>query len=170
VSADAVAALVLCVAAALVGLARGAGPAAEAWTLPLAVVLAVRGWRGLVRTPTGSSWRYLAPAVAVALGPSLLLALDGERTGRAVGLVVLSVAVVVVGVLVRCQAPLALGAAVATVHALHLLSPALTDVVEAVPRWVVLALAGTLLLVLGATYERRLRDLQAVRLRFAALR
>ena len=136
----------------------------------MGVGLLVLGWRGLRRNPHRTSWHGLAPGLGVLLLPSLLLALIGDDTPRAVGLVVVAVGVLWAGAATRMQAPVVLGAGVLGVHAVHLLGPAVAGAVDAVPRWVVLALAGVLLLVLGATYERRLRDLHAVRLRFAALR
>ncbi|MET7300648.1 hypothetical protein [Embleya sp. NPDC005575] len=55
------------------------------------------------------------------------------------------------------------GAAVpATVGLVHLL-PHLAPVYDAVPRWAVLGTAGLLLIVIGAGYERRLRDLKRLR-------
>jgi hypothetical protein len=47
--------------------------------------------------------------------------------------------------------------------ALHELAPYLTQVVGALPRWAPPALAGLVLLVLGATYEQRLRDARRLR-------
>ena len=47
--------------------------------------------------------------------------------------------------------------------ALHELAPYLAQLADALPRWVPPALAGLLLLALGATYEHRLRDARRVR-------
>jgi hypothetical protein len=68
------------------------------------------------------------------------------------------------------QAPVVLGAAALACLALVQLEPWALRAVARMPRWMVLAAVGTALLVLGATYERRLRDLRAVRIRLAALR
>jgi hypothetical protein len=50
-------------------------------------------------------------------------------------------------------------------HALRLLGP----YAAALPRWLVLAAAGALLLGVGATYEQRLRDVAGLRSRYAEL-
>jgi hypothetical protein len=52
------------------------------------------------------------------------------------------------------------------VVALDLLAP----YASAVPRWAALAAAGTLLVVVGATFEQRRREVADVRARVAALR
>ncbi|NUR41172.1 MAG: hypothetical protein HOV73_13930, partial [Streptomyces sp.] len=47
--------------------------------------------------------------------------------------------------------------------ALHELAPYIVQVTDALPRWVPPALAGLLLLALGATYEQRIRDVRRLR-------
>lgn len=56
-----------------------------------------------------------------------------------------------------------LGGSVLILDTLHELAPYLVQVTDALPRWVPPALAGLLLLALGATYERRIRDVRRVR-------
>jgi hypothetical protein len=56
-----------------------------------------------------------------------------------------------------------LGGSVLTLDALHELAPYIVQVTDALPRWVLPALAGLLLLALGATYEQRIRDVQRMR-------
>lgn len=70
----------------------------------------------------------------------------------------------------RLAAPLLLGAAVLALDALHELAPYIAQALGTVPRWVPLALAGALLLGVGATYERRLRDVRRVREALGRLR
>jgi hypothetical protein len=53
--------------------------------------------------------------------------------------------------------------------ALHELAPYVVQVVGALPRWVLPALAGLVLLALGATYEQRLRDARRLRVAFGRL-
>jgi hypothetical protein len=65
----------------------------------------------------------------------------------------------------RLQAPLAIGGAVLAADAVLLLAP----YAAALPRWLVLGAAGTLLVAVGATYERRRRDLASLRARYDAL-
>ena len=70
-----------------------------------------------------------------------------------------------VGARGRLQAPLVVGAGVLVVVALDLLGP----YAAALPRWLSLGGAGTLLLVVGATYEQRRRDLARLREGYDAL-
>ncbi|MFE2145165.1 SCO7613 C-terminal domain-containing membrane protein, partial [Streptomyces sp. NPDC059456] len=63
----------------------------------------------------------------------------------------------------RLQAPLLLGGATLAAVAVHELAPYVVQVVDALPRWLPPALAGLLLLVVGATYEKRLRDARRLR-------
>ncbi|MCY7366431.1 MAG: hypothetical protein LH469_14140, partial [Frankiaceae bacterium] len=65
----------------------------------------------------------------------------------------------------RLQAPLAIGGGVLAADAVLLLAP----YAAALPRWMVLGAAGTLLVTVGATYERRRRDLAVLRERYDAL-
>jgi hypothetical protein len=68
----------------------------------------------------------------------------------------------------RLQAPLVLGGTVLAVDALVQLSPYLADLYDAVPRWTWIGASGLLLLVLGATYERRVRELRVLQQRISA--
>jgi hypothetical protein len=52
---------------------------------------------------------------------------------------------------------------VLALDALHELAPYLVQMAGALPRWVPPALAGLVLLALGATYEQRIRDARRVR-------
>lgn len=70
----------------------------------------------------------------------------------------------------RLQAPLLLGGAVLAAVAVHELAPYVVQVAGALPRWVPPALAGLLLLAVGATYERRLRDARRLRAAIGRLR
>jgi hypothetical protein len=74
-----------------------------------------------------------------------------------------ALAVTLLGAGNNLQAPLVLGGSVLTLDALHELAPYLVQVADALPRWAPPALAGLLLLALGATYEQRLRDVRRMR-------
>jgi hypothetical protein len=71
--------------------------------------------------------------------------------------------VTVLGVRFRLQAPLLLGGGALLLTALHELAPRVMQLIGLLPRWVPLALAGLLLLVLGARFEQRLRDARRLR-------
>lgn len=70
----------------------------------------------------------------------------------------------------RLQALLVLGGSVLALDGLHELAPYVVQVVGALPRWLPPALAGLLLLAVGATYEQRLRDARRLRDRVARMR
>ena len=70
-----------------------------------------------------------------------------------------------VGARERLAAPLVVGAGVLAVDAVVQVAP----VAAALPRWVSIGSAGLLLLGLGATYERRLRDVRRLRNALARL-
>ena len=74
-----------------------------------------------------------------------------------------ALAVTLLGARHHLQAPLLLGGTVLALDALHELAPYIVQVTDALPRWVPPALAGLLLLAVGATYEQRLRDARRVR-------
>jgi uncharacterized membrane protein AbrB (regulator of aidB expression) len=70
---------------------------------------------------------------------------------RLVGVVTAAAALTVAGALTHRQAPFVLGAGALAVVVLGRLAP----YAPLLPRWVTLAAAGLVLLVVGATYERR---------------
>jgi hypothetical protein len=94
--------------------------------------------------------------------PSLLRAVTDSGNARPLLLAVVATGVVAVGAVRRLQAPLLLGAVVLAVDALVQLAPYLVEAYQVVPRWVTIGSLGLLLLVAGATYERRVRDLRRV--------
>jgi hypothetical protein len=124
----------------------------EAYTLPAAVGLLVVAWPRL--RSGGPSWPAEGAAVGVALVPSALAVVADPTALRLVPVVAGAVAMVVVGTVRHRQAPFVLGAgALAFVVATRIGRYA-----PLVPTWMTLAVAGLLLLVLGATYERRVQQ------------
>jgi hypothetical protein len=99
----------------------------------------------------------------VTLVPSLLAVWDDVNWLRPLLLGSAALAVTLIGVRHRFRAPLVLGGGTLVLVALHELAPYLAQAMGAVPRWAPPALAGLLLLTLGATYEQRLRDARRVR-------
>jgi predicted membrane channel-forming protein YqfA (hemolysin III family) len=89
--------------------------------------------------------------VAVSLLPSALVVVAEPTALRLVGVVAAAAALTVAGALTHRQAPFVLGAGALVVVVLGRLAP----YAPLVPRWVTLATAGLVLLVVGATYERR---------------
>ena len=130
----------------------------EAYTLPFAAfLLAVGLWA--MRDENGpGSVRALLPGVALALLPSLPQALD-EPTGlRALLLGVGAAVALAVGTWRRWQVPFVAGALVLALLVLVNVGPPAL----ALPRWVLIASAGALLLAAGITWDDRVRDGRAV--------
>ncbi|MFG2319997.1 SCO7613 C-terminal domain-containing membrane protein [Streptomyces tendae] len=164
------AAAVLFLAAAWVRLAAWEVGTPEAYTLPVTGPALLVGFLRRRRDTAVSSWTAYGPGLAATLVPSLLAAWDDQHWLRPLLLGVAALAVTLAGARQRLQAPLVLGAGVLALVALHELAPYLTQVVGALPRWVPPALAGLVLLVLGATYEHRLRDARRLREALGRLR
>lgn len=160
---------VLLAASSWVRLALSDVEAPEAYTVPPALALLVVGLLRRRHDPSYRSWNAYGPGLALAMGPSLARALTDSGTARPLLLGLVAFAVLGAGVVSRLQAPLVLGAVVLAVDAFVQLSPYLADLYAVVPRWVSIGSAGLLLLVVGATYERRVSELQNVQRHVAGL-
>ncbi|TDF43532.1 hypothetical protein E2C00_26070 [Streptomyces sp. WAC05374] len=157
------AATALFVAATWVRLAASGVSAPEAYTLPVTVPALVVGVLRRRRDPEASSWTAYGPGLAASLVPSLAAAWGDAGWPRPLLLGLVALAVTLAGARLRLQAPLLLGGAVLALVALHELAPYVAQAVGALPRWTPPALAGLLLLAVGATYEQRLRDARRLR-------
>ncbi|NEM04786.1 hypothetical protein GCU54_01945 [Geodermatophilus normandii] len=123
--------------------------APEVYTLPAAAglfLLAVPALRA-----GAASWAAEGPGLAVALLPSAVVVVAEPTAARLVVVVTAAVALTVAGTLTHRQAPFVVGAGALLLVVLGRLAP----YAPLVPRWVTLATAGLVLLVVGATYERR---------------
>ncbi|MEU1041648.1 hypothetical protein [Streptomyces sp. NPDC005907] len=157
------AATALFVLAAWVRLASWDVGSPEAYTLPVTVPAL---FLGAVRRRTDariSSWTAYGAGLSVTLVPSLAAAWAGPHWLRPLLLGGAALAVTLVGARHRLRAPLVLGGGVLVLDALHELAPYLAQMADALPRWAAPALAGLVLLALGATYEQRIRDARRVR-------
>ncbi|MFD6973454.1 SCO7613 C-terminal domain-containing membrane protein [Streptomyces sp. NPDC059949] len=157
-------------AATWVRLAEAGVTAPEAYTLPVTVPALVVGFLRRRRDPQASSWTAYGPGLAATLLPSLVAAWGDPGWTRPLLLGAAALVVTLAGAHRRLQAPLLLGGAVLAAVALHELAPYVVQVVGALPRWVPPALAGLLLLMVGATYEKRLRDARRLREAIGRLR
>jgi hypothetical protein len=131
--------------------------APEPYTLPTAVALVLVGLVHLRRHPGAPTWPALGAGLLLATVPSLLWVLEDPLGPRAVLLGLGCLALVVAGARLRWNAPLLVGAAVGATVVLRELAPYAAEV----PQWTLIGSAGTLLTVVGVTWERRLRDLRA---------
>ncbi|TDB74642.1 SCO7613 C-terminal domain-containing membrane protein, partial [Micromonospora sp. KC723] len=122
----------------------------EAYTLPFAALALLVGVLELRHRADLSSWVAYGPALVAAFVPTLAIVLATDSsTLRQVLLLLGAVAVLIFGSISQQQAPVIVGAvvtAIAAVHALFSLGP-----------WLVLIPVGLVLLVLGASNERRRR-------------
>jgi len=139
--------------------------APEPYVLPLAAIALLLGHLRRRTDPLTPSWSAYGPGLSLLLIPSLLASFDDRTLTRPLLVGLTALVVLLLGARSRLQAPLALGGAVLAVDALQLLAP----YAAALPRWMPLALAGALLVGLGATYEQRRRDLDRLRDRYDAL-
>lgn len=128
----------------------------EAYTVPAAAVMLGAGVLRRRSHPNVGSWAAYGPGLALALGPSLLVALERGGTARPLGVIAGSVACVLVGSRRRLRAPLTIGAVALLALAVDDLGP----VAARVPRWVMLGTIGLVLLWLGASAERRLNQVR----------
>ncbi|MFK4070087.1 SCO7613 C-terminal domain-containing membrane protein [Streptomyces sp. NPDC029674] len=153
----------LFVLASWVRLASWEVSAPEAYTLPVTVPALLIGVLRRRRDPEASSWTAYGPGLAMTLLPSLAAAWSDPYWPRPLLLGTAALALTLAGAHRRLRAPLVLGGTVLALVALHELAPYIVQVVGALPRWLPPALAGLLLLVVGATYEQRLRDARRLR-------
>jgi hypothetical protein len=156
--------------AVLAGYVHGVPDPIEVVTVPLAVALITSGGLHLDATPSARSWPWLAPGLLVLLVPSLLFDVTESPLWRVVGLGLLALAVIVAGLRLRLQAPFVLGAGVLLVHGVAQLWPWISLAYAAVEWWLWLGIGGTLLIVLAARYEQRIRNLKQIALGISSLR
>ncbi|MFF6879502.1 SCO7613 C-terminal domain-containing membrane protein [Streptomyces sp. NPDC012474] len=157
------AATALFVLAAWVRLAAWDVGTPEAYTLPVTVPALLVGALRRRRDPHASSWTAYGPGLAVTLLPSLVAAWADPHWTRPLLLGGAALLVTLLGARHHLQAPLLLGGSALALVTLHELAPYVVQVTGALPRWAPPALAGLLLLALGATYEQRIRDVRRVR-------
>jgi hypothetical protein len=160
----------LLLAASWVRLAESHIHFVEPYTVPAAVILLAAGHLRRRTDRDATSWPCYGPGLVLGLAPTLSQALADPGLVRPVLVGAAGLAVLAAGIRERLQAPLAVGSVVLAVDVLAQLSPALAAAYDAVPRWTLIALAGALLLTLGVTYERRIRDLRTLGRKFGELR
>ncbi|WP_042454926.1 SCO7613 C-terminal domain-containing membrane protein [Streptacidiphilus jiangxiensis] len=135
----------------------------EAYTVSVAAVALTIGHLHHRRDASTPSTVTYGPGLSLALLPSLLTLWTDGHWVRPLLLGLAALLAVVLGVRFRLRAPLLLGGAVLLLTGAHELAPTVLQVLGLLPRWVPLAAAGLLLLLLGARYEQRLRDARRLR-------
>lgn len=141
----------------------------EAYTVPCSLVLLGLGWWRRRGAAAVSSWAAYGAGLSFTMAPSLVAVYADTEWRRSLALGVLALAVLLAGVRNRLQAPTVIGAVVLAGVVVRELAPYVSEMFLAVPRWVPIAVGGLLLVVVGATYEARMRDLRRLRDNLAAM-
>lgn len=148
----------------------------EAYALPLGLALLAAGalaakaeakpatWTSWPIGHAGS-WRRLTPGLVVTFLPSMLATGTDPQTWRAILVIALALAAILIGSLRRLGAPFLLGIIVLPIENVIVFAVQLGRSIGAAPWWITLATAGAVLLVIAVTSERRTRGGTAARLR-----
>jgi hypothetical protein len=138
----------------LIAADRGLG-LVDTYTVPLAAVALFAGWQAARTRPTLSSWAAYGPALFALLGPGIAPTFVADPPGtRRLVFAAIAVAVVLIGAQTRLQAPVVIGSIALGLLALH----ELVLIWQHAPAWIPLTVAGLLMILVAATYERRRRD------------
>ncbi|MEU6782976.1 hypothetical protein ABZ912_27590 [Nonomuraea angiospora] len=135
----------------------------EAYTVPCSLVLLGFGWLRRRGGAPVSSWAAYGTGLSFTMLPSLVVVYSDTEWRRSLALGVLALAVLFAGARFRLQAPTVIGGVVLAGVVVRELAPYVSEMFLTVPRWVPIAVGGVLLVVVGATYEARMRDLRRVR-------
>jgi hypothetical protein len=101
------------------------------------------------------SWRLFAPGILVTILPSVLATGTDPLTQRAILVIALALAAILIGLLRRQAAPFLLGLVVLPVENAIVFMVQIGRSISAAPWWITLATAGAVLLVIAVGYERR---------------
>ncbi|MES1212926.1 MAG: hypothetical protein ABUT11_05210, partial [Leifsonia sp.] len=155
----------------------------EAYSLPLGLALLAAGViamrpetvavsPGPTSWPVGfrGSWRLLAAGIVVTLLPSMLATGTDPQTWRAILVLGLALASILIGSLRRLGAPFIIGLIVLPIENIVVFAVQLGRSIGATPWWITLATAGAVLLVIAVTSERRSSGQKGVAARLRDLR
>lgn len=124
----------------------------EAYTAVPAVLALGAGLAWMARDPEVRSRRALHPGLVLAVVPTLaLLVVDPQDTGRALATAGIAAVALLIGVGRRIEAPVWHGVAATGV----VVATQLAVAAGHVPRWVVFAVLGALMVTASATFERQ---------------
>lgn len=137
----------------------------EAYTWPSVAVLLLVGVRRRARNPAMRSWRAYGLGLVGGLAPSVIASPLQEALMRTLVVTGVALACTLIGARARLKAPLAVGATALIVISVYQFSAYAT----VIPRWVAVASVGALLFSIGATYDKRLRDLRRLRAHYNGL-
>lgn len=145
-------------------------PPFEWATVPVAAAWTASGVIRLRRNHTTRSWPALGGGLALLLVPSLLADYGDSPLWRVVGLGVIGIAVLLVGLATRLQAPFVLGGIVVLLHGLAQLWPWLSSLYDPTAWWLWFGIGGILLIVVAARYEKRVQNVKNAVAMVGALR
>lgn len=128
--------------------------------------------RSLNAWPVGytGSWRLLAPGIIVTILPSTVATGTDPQTLRAILVIALALAAILIGSLRKLGAPFILGIIVLPLENITVFAVQVGHSISAAPWWITLATAGAVLLVVSVTYERRDAGSRGVAARLRDLR
>ncbi|MBH0129332.1 SCO7613 C-terminal domain-containing membrane protein [Salinibacterium sp. NK8237] len=140
----------------------------------LGVALLAHGGLRMMSDPDARSMQWLSGGLVVLLAPSLIATfVDTDSAGtqwRIVALGIVAVTIIVLGAWLKLKAPLIIATIVVLIHASHTFAPALISFYQLTSWWLWAVVGGAIVLFLGITLERRIRDLKTLNTKFSALR
>jgi hypothetical protein len=111
-----------------------------------------------------TSWAAYTPGIVAMLGPTLVLGVRYHEPARLAIAAFLAFVLVLAGAWFRLQAPVVLGASALLLIGIEATAPSLKHA----PGWIPLAVAGTLLVWIGITAEKRLGQVRKIGAAFRA--
>ncbi|WP_010203056.1 SCO7613 C-terminal domain-containing membrane protein [Salinibacterium sp. PAMC 21357] len=143
-------------------------------TVIFGTALIVHGSVRLAHNAEARSLTWLTPGLLVVLVPSLVATFINTGSlntqWRIVALGIVCVLIIVAGAWQKLKAPLLIATIVVLIHAVHTFAPALVSLYQLTVWWMWAVIGGAIVLFLGITLERRIRDLKTLNTRFSALR
>ncbi|MET0974364.1 MAG: hypothetical protein ABWX82_01680 [Leifsonia sp.] len=146
----------------------------EGFSLPLGIALLAAGIAALVPVdgavtpreaplpslnawPTGfrGSWWLLAPGLVAILLPSMLATATDPTTWRAILVIAIALASILIGAVRKLAAPFIIGLVVLPIENIIVFAVQIGRDIQSLPWWITLATAGAVLLVIAVTTERR---------------
>jgi hypothetical protein len=122
--------------------------------------------------PAGWSWSWapLAPGLVVMMSASIVSTFTDPLTWRAILVMVLALAAILVGSRGRLAAPFLIGLIVLPIENVFVFSVQIGRGIESMPWWITLAVMGAVLLIIAVTAERRTGEGGSVAARIRDLR
>ncbi|CAN7313548.1 hypothetical protein LJR045_001651 [Microbacterium sp. LjRoot45] len=155
----------------------------EWFSLPLGAALLVAGAVHLDRAPVPErgtwtswparwvgSWPLLAPGLLTIMSASILATFTDPLTWRAILVIVMALAAILVGARWRLSAPFLLGIAVLPIENVSAFAVQIGRGIASMPWWITLAVVGAVLLIIAVSYERRAGEAEGIGARLRDLR